>query len=102
MEVTMRKRDSNMQEQTIINKTSITRAELRKLLSLGIISAEPFTLFNFEYSDDTIEILQSMGYKSHFEKLSAELDYLYDMDIEEDFRSDLLIKLLERRGIYPL
>ena len=35
-----------------------------------------------------------------FKTLSAELDYLYSLkNISEDFRAELLIKMLTRRGL---
>ena len=49
-----------LSEQQIIKATGTTRAGLRKLLRIGIITAEPRTSNPIEYHQDTIEILKSM------------------------------------------
>jgi hypothetical protein len=47
-------------EKQIIKATDTTKSQLHRLLKLGVITAEPFTIFDMCYDHDTIKIIQSM------------------------------------------
>ena len=51
-------------EQEVIEATGTSKLDLRKLLRLGLITAEPKTINPIEFHPDTIEIIKSMEYKN--------------------------------------